>query len=106
MAIRLDKVVVRGEISNEVRGIVTGRIWLMDRPEPLEIALEGNCLRDLAGCILRFKNPRPQSDPTARQLVELQEGRTGDMTASRKSKIPTVDDDELMRLAVGDTTRS
>ena len=98
MAIRLDKVVVRGEISNEVRGIVTGRIWLMDRPEPLEIALEGNCLRDLAGCILRFKNPRPQSDPTARQLVELQEGRTGDMTASRKSKIPTVDDDELMRL--------
>ena len=98
MAIRLDKVVVRGEISNQTRGIVTGRIWLQDRPEPLEIKLQGNCLRDLAGCTLLFTNPQPQADDSTRELVNLQEGCTGDMTASRKSKIPTVSDDDLMRL--------
>ena len=98
MACRLDKVVVRGEISNQVRGRVTGRLWLLGRKDPLEINLHGNCMRDLAGCKLTFENPLPRREPIVEQLSSQQTGFTGDMTASRKSKIPTVTDEKLMRL--------
>ncbi len=98
MAFRLDKVIVRGEISNQVRGQVTGKLWLLGRKEPVEIALKGNCLRDLAGCRLTFENPLPQREPQSEQLAPQQKGLTGDMTASRKAKVPTVNDDELIQL--------
>jgi hypothetical protein len=98
MAFRLDKVIVRGEISNQVRGQVTGKLWLLGRKEPVEIFLKGNCLRDLAGCKLTFENPLPRRDATSEQLASPQKGLTGDMTASRKAKVPTVNDDELMQL--------
>ena len=78
---------MRGEIDNREKGRVRGRLWLAGRPEPVEIELAGNCWRDLAGCLLTFTNPRPE----ARDLegfAETQHGACGDMTASRKVKIP------------------
>ena len=52
----------------------------------------------LAGCRLVFENPSPGPDPLISLLTTRQDGATGDMTGSRKSRIPTVKDDELLRL--------
>jgi hypothetical protein len=96
MAIRLDKSIIRGEITNEIQGRVTGRIWLLGKPEPLELNLTGNCLRDLAGCHLHFENPVPRHDSAVTIVATQQTGVVGDMTASRKSRIPTVSDEEIL----------
>lgn len=96
MAIRLDKSIIRGEITNEIQGRVTGRIWLLGNPEPLELNLTGNCLRDLAGCRLQFENPLPRHDSAVAIVATQQTGVVGDMTASRKSRIPTVSDEEIL----------
>jgi len=98
MAIRLEKAIVRGEISNETPGFVTGRIWLLGQTAPLVLNLRGNCLRDIAGCTLTFINPQPRREPMLDILSEVQDGTVGDMTASRKSRVSTVNDDELLRL--------
>ena len=98
MAIRLDKAILRGEISNEVRGLVTGLIWVVDQDDPIVLRLEGNCLRDLAGCTVQFVNPQPESEEMTEVLHPHQEGVVGDMTASRRTRIPTVDGEELQRL--------
>lgn len=98
MAIRLEKAIVRGEISNETPGFVTGRIWLLGQTAPLVLNLRGNCLRDIAGCTLTFINPQPRREPMLDILSEVQDGTVGDMTASRKSRVSTVSDDELIRL--------
>lgn len=96
MAIRLDKAIIRGEITNETLGHVRGRIWLLGQPDPIELNLHGNCLRDLAGCRLHFENPVPRHDPAVTIVAKNQIGVVGDMTASRKSRIPTVSDEEIM----------
>src|SRR5687767_6837925 len=98
MAIRLEKAIVRGEISNETHGFVTGRIWLLGQTEPLVLNLRGNCLRDIAGCTLSFINPHPRREPLLDILASVQDGAVGDMTASRKTRVPTVNDDELIHL--------
>ncbi len=98
MAIRLEKAIIRGEISNETPGFVTGRIWLLGQTAPLVLNLRGNCLRDIAGCTLVFINPQPRREPMLDIMGAVQDGPVGDMTASRKSRMPTVDDDELLHL--------
>ena len=96
MAIRLDKSIIRGEITNETQGRVTGRIWLLGKPDPIELTLTGNCLRDIAGCRLHFENPVPRHDSAVTIVATQQTGVVGDMTASRKSRIPMVTDEEIM----------
>ncbi len=98
MAIRLEKAIIRGEISNETPGFVTGRIWLLGQTAPLVLNLHGNCLRDIAGCTLVFINPQPRREPMLDIMGAVQDGVVGDMTASRKSRLPTVNDDELLHL--------
>lgn len=98
MAFRIDKAAVRGELSNEERGVVTGRIWLAGRKEPLVLRLRGDCLRDLAGCRVRFTNPRPSPDPSLAVLVPEQNGVAGELTASRKVRQPSVSDQEVLEL--------
>lgn len=98
MAIRLEKAIIRGEISNTSRGRVTGWIQLVGRPEPVRLNLAGNCLRDLAGCTLKFENPEPQAETASNLVSPEQTGLVGDMTASRKVRIPTVGDEEVIRL--------
>jgi hypothetical protein len=98
MAWRIDEAVAHGEIDNTVEGRTTGRIWLAGRDEPLILSLDGDCWRDLAGTRLRFDNPEPRSVADAEALDVDQAGIIGDMTASRKSRVPTVDEEEFHEL--------
>lgn len=97
MAWRIDEWVIRGEIDNRVRGRVTGRIWFTGRAEPVELRLAGDCWRDLAGRRLEFVNPQPKPGLPA-SFATRQEGAVGDLTASRKVKVPEVSMEELMEL--------
>ncbi len=97
MAIRIHQAVIRGEITNEMPGIVTGRIWLVGRQTPIVLHLQGDCQRDLAGCSLAFSNPSPRFQDVG-ALASEQNGEVGDMTASRKARIPTVPDEVLHEL--------
>jgi len=88
MAWRINEAVVRGEIDNTVEGRVTGSIWLAGREDPIVLDLQGDCWRDLAGTRLSFVNPSPREEPDCRHLTGEQSGIVGDMTASRKVKLP------------------
>lgn len=95
MAWRIDEAVVGGEIDNRSAGRVTGTIWFAGHDEPLSLELEGNAWRDLAGHLVKFTNPAPQpTDLTG--LATRQVGVAGDITASRKVKVPEVPFDELL----------
>jgi len=94
MAWRIQESVIRGEIDNRVRGHVTGRIWFAGRAEPMELNLTGNCWRDLAGRRLEFTNPEPKP-AFVDDLALLQPGAVGDITASRKVKVPEIPMDQI-----------
>jgi hypothetical protein len=96
MAWRIDEQVIRGEIDSRVQGRVTGRIWLVELNEPVELDLGGNPWRDLAGRVLRFSNPSPKAGELDR-LAGIQDGKVGDMTASRKAKVPDCSMEEVKR---------
>ncbi len=98
MAWRIEDAVENGEIDNTVLGRTTGRIWLVGRDEPLILSLDGDCWRDLAGTRLQFENPQPEHVEDAMALDVDQAGIIGDMTASRKNKVPTVSEEEFHEL--------
>ncbi len=98
MAWRIEDGVDHGEIDNTIEGRTTGRIWLAGRDEPLILSLDGDCWRDLAGTRLEFENPSPKVIPEAKILDIDQSGIIGDMTASRKNRIPTVSEEEFHQL--------
>jgi hypothetical protein len=85
MAHRIEGAVVWGEIDNTTEGITTGRLWMLGHEQPVRLDLVGDCWRDLAGTRLTFRNPHPRE---AAALFPLQRGLVGDMTASRKSRVP------------------
>ncbi len=89
MAWRIHHQVVRGFIDNRIQGKVTGSIWLAGREQPFTLELQGNAWPDLAGCLLEFNNPSPIEGDLA-GFADQQRGICGDMTASRKVKVPTV----------------
>lgn len=97
MAWRIDEQVVRGEIDNRTRDRVTGKIWLIGRDEPVVLDLKGNPWRDLAGHVLRFSNPNPKA-AGPEGLMQEQNGVVGDITASRKVKVPECSDEEFEQL--------
>lgn len=99
MAWRIDEQLIRGEIDNRTRGRVTGRLWFLGREEPVVLDLEGNAWRDVAGHVLRFTNPAPKASEREGGLEGFsaeQRGVVGDITASRKVKVPECSMDELM----------
>ena len=98
MAWRIEQAVIRGEIDNTVEGRTTGRIWLAGCDAPLLLSLDGDCWRDLAGTRLHFENPAPKPGPETAGLAVDQSGVIGDMTASRKAKVPLVSDEEFQTL--------
>lgn len=97
MAWRLEEVVEHGLIDNTVEGTTTGKIWLVGRDEPLILSLNGDCWRDLAGTVLEFENPEPsrESGSETDSLDTEQTGIIGDMTASRRARVPTISDEEI-----------
>jgi hypothetical protein len=94
MAWRIDEQVIRGEIDNRTRGRVTGRIWLVGHAGPVALDLQGNCWRDLAGRRLEFVNPEPKPG-LADDFAVRQVGAVGDITASRKVRVPDIPLDQL-----------
>ncbi len=85
MAFRIHESVVRGEIDNRVKGVVSGKIWVCGREEPVVLELKGNACLDLAGCLLKFTNPQKLiPHPGLDTLKPIQRGQIGDLTASRK----------------------
>ncbi len=101
MAWRIHESVIRGEIDNRDKGVVRGKLWLDGLHEPVVLELAGNGCADLAGCLLRFRNPGP-TEPMRRDAVfsSQQRGRIGDLTASRKVRvfdIPTEEALEILR---------
>jgi hypothetical protein len=103
MAWRIHGSLVKGEIDNRVFGCVRGRIWLVGRNEPILLDLSGNCLRDLAGCLVRFENPRAATNAEERlDLARVQNGAAGDITASRKIRLFDVPAEEALPLAKED----
>ncbi len=101
MAWRIEQAVIRGEIDNTVEGRTTGRIWLAGCDAPLQLSLEGDCWRDLAGTRLQFENPSPRPGPETAGLAVRQSGVIGDMTASRKAKVPLAGDEPMETLRSG-----
>ncbi len=105
MAWRIHQSILKGEIDNRERGHVRGSIWLAGRDKPLTIDLSGNCLHDLAGCLVQFNNPRATVAEAERtNLAELQSGRAGDITASHKVRVLDVPLEEARRLTREDKT--
>jgi hypothetical protein len=98
MAWRIEGAVDHGEIDNTVEGRTTGRVWLVGRDEPLFLSLDGDCWRDLAGTRLVFENPTPVRSADALELDVDQSGVIGDMTASRRARVPLVGGVELQTL--------
>ncbi len=98
MAWRIEEAVAHGEIDNTVEGRTTGRIWLAGRDEPLILSLDGDCWRDLAGTRLQFENPDPVKGDDTDHLDVDQSGIVGDMTASRRNRVPTVSEEEFQAL--------
>ncbi len=94
VAWRIDEAVERGEIDNTVEGKTTGVLWILGREQPVVLDLTGDCWRDLAGTRLSFRNPVPKPQANM-DLFPLQQGVVGDMTASRKNKVPLVSDEEF-----------
>ena len=95
MAWRVDEAVEHGLIDNTVEGLTTGKIWLAGRDEPLILSLNGDCWRDLAGTVLEFENPNPRVCPEASELDTEQTGIIGDITASRKARVPEISEEEM-----------
>jgi hypothetical protein len=99
MAWRIHDSVVRGEIDNRVKGTVRGKLWLNGLAEPVTLELEGNACPDLAGCLLKFKNPaktfpmrkKPKFNP-------LQRGKIGNLSASQKVRVFTIPDEEAFAM--------
>jgi hypothetical protein len=94
MAWRIDENLLHGEIDNRIRGRVTGRLWFVGRAKPVELDLEGNAWRDLAGRRLEFVNPEPKPGLVA-SFATRQQGAAGDITASRKVKVPEIPMDQI-----------
>jgi hypothetical protein len=102
MAFRIHDSVVRGEIDNREKGIVRGKIWVHGRAEPVALELKGNAHPDLAGCLLTFTNPlKPVPHPHLDSLNPVQRGTIGDLTASRKVRVPDVSIEEFINWPKG-----
>ena len=88
MIFRITDYVHYGTLDNRERGTVRLTLQLMGMPHPVNINLQGDCLQDLAGCVVDFRNPSPQTLPAElTQIPEHIQGVAGDMTASRRMPV-------------------
>lgn len=88
---RIDRAVIRGEINNTRRELVELKLWLKDLPQPVNISLSGNCLKDIAGCHLTFTNNLPESEQRTVSLPNRIEGIAGEITASSRLSVHKTD---------------
>jgi hypothetical protein len=99
MAWRIQDSVIRGEIDNRVKGRVRGKLWLDGLDEPVKLELEGNACPDLAGCLLKFKNPAKTFPMRKKPAFNpLQSGKIGNLSASQKARVFAVADEEAFAM--------
>jgi PAS domain-containing protein len=99
MAWRIHDSVIRGEIDNRMKGRIRGKLWLDGLDEPVKLDLVGNACPDLAGCLLKFRNPaktfpmrkKPEFNP-------LQRGKIGNLSASQKVRVFTIPDEKAFEM--------
>lgn len=94
MALRIDLALTHGEIDNTERGRVRAKLWLLGRVDPVELDLEGDAWRDVAGTKVSFTNRAAHPQEVAGLLEPLQTGVVGDITVSRKVRVFSVPEDE------------
>lgn len=88
MIFRITDYVQRGTLDNRERGTIKLVLHLMGMPHPVQINLQGDCLQDLAGCLVEFENSSPQMLPAElTALPDVIQGVAGDMTASRRMPV-------------------
>ena len=63
MTLHLSSAVIHGHLSNEVPGLITGQLHLAGTTSPIQVELNGDFLRDIAGCRIEFANPLPEALP-------------------------------------------
>ncbi|HEX7617973.1 MAG TPA: hypothetical protein VF480_04550 [Verrucomicrobiae bacterium] len=99
MAWRIQDSVIRGEIDNRLKGRVCGKLWVNGLDEPVKLDLVGNACPDLAGCLLKFKNPAKPSPMRSKPgFNPLQRGKIGSLTASQKVRVFTISDEEAFEM--------
>ena len=86
MAYRIHESILSGVIDCRIKGRISGQLELVGSDQPIQLDLQGLPHPDLAGLILRFRNPHPKS-ALPDELHPVQHGRCGDLTASRKHPI-------------------
>ncbi len=96
MAWRIDEALMRGFIDNRVKGKVTGELWFLNRDKPVILDLHGNPWRDLAGYLVSFHHTKPKAVDMDR-FAPMQNGDAGDITASRKVKVPELPVEEFYK---------
>lgn len=104
MVRRIDKSIICGWIDNRRPGVTLGAIQLLGFARPLEICLRGDCLRDIAGARLDFSNPNPQPQPelSEDELLPMQRGLVGEMTASKRVRRVLLSDAECQQYELDD----
>lgn len=94
MFFHLTQLIDHGIIDNRVPGIVDLSLWVKGEEHPMVFKLEGDCLRDIAGCRLEFRLKHETPENMLRMLSSLPErgenlpalpGVMGDMTASKRT---------------------
>ncbi len=83
--------ITHGVIDNTTRGVTHLTLWGIDGGEPVDFILEGNCLRDIAGCRVSFTNrmtaqAQTEEHPVLARMRGHAQGPvlTGDITLSRR----------------------
>lgn len=83
--------ITHGVIDNTTRGVTHLTLWGVDEGEPVDFILEGNCLRDIAGCRVSFTNKQctqrqTEEHPVLARMRSHAKGavRAGDITLSRR----------------------
>ena len=90
----ISPLISHGIIDNTQQGLIDLRFWCTDEKEPLHIRLNGNCLRDIAGCRVQFTNPTPTPAKDEPELLrslrhDSHQFTAGDITFSRR--VPDAD---------------
>lgn len=89
MAWRPNEQLIEGELSNEVRGIVTGFLIFRGLVEPVVLTLEGDFHRDIRGTTIKLcGSPDSADEEQSRNYMDgfsaHQTGRAGDITAGKE----------------------
>jgi hypothetical protein len=98
MALRLEPdSISHGSVCNREKGVTVVTFQLADG-RTVTAELQGNPYRDMAGRILSFRHPSPDPEAFVHDALALEHhGQTGDITASRKVKVPLLPIEEIYK---------